>query len=47
MKIILSRFTGIITQGLEYSELYKNKKSYVKKKTHSFLLIFEIAPEFL
>ena len=32
MKIILSRFTGIITQGLEYSELYKNKKSYVKKK---------------
>lgn len=28
MKIILSRFTGINTQGLEYSELYKNKKSY-------------------
>lgn len=46
MKIILSRFTGINTQGLEYSELCKNKKSY-KKKTHSFLLIFEIAPEFL
>ena len=50
MKIILSRFTGINTQGLEYSELYKNKKSYINnnnKKTHSFLLIFEIAPEFL
>lgn len=32
MKIILSRFAGINTQGLEYSELYKNKKSYTNKK---------------
>lgn len=46
MKTNSIKFTGINTQGLEYSELYKNNKSYVKKKT-SFLLIFEIAPEFL
>ena len=32
MKIILSRFAGINTQGLEYSELYKNKKSYINNK---------------